>query len=75
MARELKDEFTAKMHSEFTIDAETEKCHRAGCVWTGLKKDAPKEDIEEQAKRFGIDYETAMKWRDYWNSNESKYRL
>ena len=33
MARELKDEFTEKMHSEFIIDAETEKCHRAGCVW------------------------------------------
>ena len=68
MTRELKDEFTAKMHSEFTIDAETEKCHRAGCVWLVLKKDAPKEDVEEEAIKYGIDYETAMKWRDYWFS-------
>ena len=75
MARELKDEFTAKMHSEFTIDAETEKRHRAGCVWNVLKKDAPKEDVEEQAKIYGIDYETAMKWRDYWCSIESTYRV
>lgn len=75
MARELKDEFTTKMHSEFTIDAETEKCLRAGCVWNVLKKDAPKEDIEKQAINYGIDYETAMKWRDYWISKYSKDRI
>ena len=62
----MHDELTAKMHSEFTIDAETEKKHRAGCVWTVLKKDASKEDVEKQAERFGIDYDTAMKWKEYW---------
>jgi len=75
MARELKDEFTAKMHSEFTIDAETDKRLRAGCVWNVLKKDAPKEDVEEEAINYGIDYETAMRWRDYWFSKYSKYRI
>ena len=49
----LLDELTEKMHSEFTIDEETEKKHRAGSVWT-------------LSIRYGIDYETAMKWKDYW---------
>lgn len=62
----MQDELTEKMHSEFTIDAETEKKHRAGCVWHQLKADATKEEVEERAKRYGIDYETAMKWKDFW---------
>ena len=62
----MQDELTTKMHSEFTIDAETEKRHRAGCVWLLLKADATKEEVEECAKSYEIDYETAMKWKDYW---------
>ena len=71
----MHDELTAKMHSEFTIDAETEKKHRAGCVWNVLGDDASREEVEESAKGYGIDYETAMKWKDYWldlyNKNKS----
>ena len=62
----LLDELTEKMHSEFTIDEETEKKHRAGSVWTLLGADASKEEIEHWSIRYGIDYETAMKWKDYW---------
>ena len=62
----MQDELTEKMHSEFTIDAETEKMHRAGCVWLQLKADATKEEVEKCAKSYEIDYETAMKWKDYW---------
>lgn len=62
----LFDEFTEKMHSEFTVDEETEKQLRAGCVWSLLDGDSPKEDVEHWAKRYGIDYDIAMKWKDYW---------
>ncbi len=58
------DEFTEKMHSEFTVDEETEKQLRAGCVWTLLDSDSPKEDVEHWAKRYGIDYDIAMKWKN-----------
>ena len=54
------------MHSEFTIDVETEKKHRAGCVWNVLSADATREEVEENANEYGIDYETALKWKDYW---------
>ncbi len=29
----LQDELTAKMHSEFTVDEETDQKHRAGTTW------------------------------------------
>ena len=41
---ELQDEFTAKMHSEFFVDEETDRKHRAGCVWRLLGFDATKAD-------------------------------
>lgn len=63
-------ELTEKMHSEFTISKETEIRHRAGCVWLVLDKDAPKEQVEEQAHEYGITYEEAMKYRDYWNEKK-----
>lgn len=62
----MKEELTEKMHSEFIVSKETEIRHRAGCVWTVLDKEATKEQIVEQARRFGITYEAAMKYRDYW---------
>lgn len=62
----MKEELTTKMHSEFTISKETEIKHRAGCVWNILKKNAPKEQIVEVARDYGITYEAAMKYRDYW---------
>ena len=62
----LYDEFTEKMHSEFTVDEETEKKLRAGSVWTLLGAEATKDEIEHWAKRYGIDYDIAMKWKGYW---------
>ena len=41
----LKEELTEKMHSEFTIDEETDQKHRAGTVWTLVGFDATKEEI------------------------------
>ena len=66
----MVDEFTEKMHSEFTISKETEIKHRAGCVWNILKKNATKEQIVEVARDYGITYEAAMKYRNYWNEKK-----
>ena len=67
----MKEELTAKMHSEFTVDKETEQKHRAGCVWGVVGFDAPKDTIEEWAKEYGVTYEISMKWKSYWKSLHS----
>ena len=67
----MKEELTAKMHSEFTVDKETEQKHRAGCVWGVVGFDAPKDNIEEWAKEYGVTYDICMKWKSYWKSLHS----
>lgn len=64
----MEDEFTAKMHSEFIVDEETDKKHRAGCVWDVIGFNAPKEDIEEWAKFYDVTYDICMKWKKYWKN-------
>ena len=65
---ELQDELTEKMHSEFTIDAETDIRHRVGCVWIDVGFDAAKGEIEESAKSYGVTYKDCDKYRSYWKS-------
>lgn len=62
----MQDELTEKMHAEFTISEEDEKKLRAGCVWNMLTPNPSREEIEKMAESYSIDYETAMKWKDYW---------
>lgn len=65
----MKDEFTAKMHSEFSVSPETEIKHRAGCVWQLLSwrnQIENEQAIREVSIMYGITYEQAMKWKDYW---------
>ena len=64
----LKEELTEKMHSEFTVNEETEQKHRAGCVWGVVGFDASKDKIEEWSKFYGITYDMSMKWRSFWNN-------
>jgi hypothetical protein len=64
----LKEELTEKMHSEFTIDEETDQKHRAGTVWTLVGFDATKEDITHWAGRYGTTYEKCMEWKAYWKN-------
>lgn len=63
----MKDELTAKMHSEFTVTKESEEQLKAGCIWLAwCDKDSSKEEVEKYAKQYSISYEAAMKWRDFW---------
>lgn len=65
---ELKDEFTAKMHSELSVDKETDMKHRAGCIWRLLGFDASKADIEHWASRYGVPYDTCVEYKNYWKN-------
>lgn len=66
--KRLKEELTEKMHSEFTVSRETDQKHRAGCVWGVAGFDAPRKDIEHWAGRYGVTYDTCMKWKAYWKN-------
>lgn len=65
---ELQEELTAKMHSEFTVDAETDRKHRAGCVWEVVGFDATREDIEHWASRYGVTYDKCMEYKSFWHN-------
>ncbi len=64
----LQDEQTEKMHSEFTIDEETERKHRAGCVWGVAGFEASNEEVEKWAKVYSVDYDTCMKYKSFWRN-------
>lgn len=66
MAKKLKEELTAKMHSEFTISKETGIEHRAGVVWGQLPVHPKRSEVEELCKLYGITYEQAMKYKAEW---------
>ena len=62
----MKEELTTKMHSEFTIDAETEIKHKAFCVWDSVGIDATESEIKTESESYGITPEDALKWKDYF---------
>ena len=58
---------TSKMHSELTVTKEEEGKLRAGCVWhVWCGRKSSEKEIRRYAKMYGISYETAMRWRDFW---------
>ena len=61
----MKEELTEKMHSEFTIDEETEILHRCITIWcyTGADSDDPR--FEEICNSYGVTTDQAMKHKDY----------
>ena len=62
----MEDELTEAMHSEFTIDAETEIMHKVFSVWRMLAKDSPDAAIKKSAESYGITLEDAIKWKEYF---------
>ena len=63
----MKEELTKKMHSELSVSKDIEIKHKAGCVWDILKVKHPSEkEIKDRCKSYGISYEDAMKWKDFW---------
>ena len=63
----MKEELTSKMHDEFTVTKEVEGKLRAGCVWrVWCGRNSSENEIRRCAESYGISYETAMRWRDFW---------
>ncbi len=62
----MKEELTSKMHSEFTIDPETEISHRVSCVVDELNEGY------DTLKNLLLDYNVTMdqynKYRSKWES-------
>lgn len=58
--REMKEELTTAMHSEFFVDAETDEKHK---VWSALS-DAKNtgQNIEDVIDSFGITMDQVRKW-------------
>ena len=75
--KEIRDELTAKMHSEFTVSKETRIMLKAGCVWESVSPKASREEIEKFASMYGITYEDAMKYKHEWivaiRNSEDRY--
>lgn len=62
----LKEEFTTKMHSEFTISKETDIKLKAGSMWSVAGFNCDGETMEKWCKAYGITIQQAMKYKDYW---------
>ena len=60
------DNFTADMHAELTIDAETELKHKAGCVWKILGSRYTHDQLQRYCALYGITVEQALQWEKYW---------
>lgn len=70
--KKLKDELTTKMHSEFTIDRETEICHKAGSIWQWHAEES-EEEQKKECELMGITWEEALHWKPYWERLLKKY--
>lgn len=57
----MKEELTTKMHSEFTIDQETELKHRA---FSALQSGA---DLETASRRYDVPIEIIKKYEPEYN--------
>ncbi len=64
--KELKEELTAKMHSEFTIDEDTKIKLAAGTVWDVVGFDCTEDVFKKWCKAYGITIKQALKWKVFW---------
>jgi len=60
----MQEELTAKMHSEFTIDQETEISHRVSCVVDELNEGFG--TLEELLSDYNVTLEQYNKYRSEW---------
>lgn len=60
----MKEELTTKMHSEFSIDSETEISHRISCVVDELNEGY--DTLEVLLKDYNVTIEQYNKYRSKW---------
>jgi hypothetical protein len=61
----MEDELTAKMHSEFEVDEETDIQHRCISLWKLYGADESDPNFPDDCRRFGLTVEQAMKYKEY----------
>lgn len=57
------------MHAEFTIDEETEICHKVGTITEFYHTE---EEQRRMCKLAGITYEDVLRWKGYWEKLREK---
>lgn len=68
----MKEELTTKMHSEFSVDAETEILHRCITLWCYAGGDEAKAGFAELCASYNIPVDVALKNKEYCLSLKSK---
>ncbi|MBO7230277.1 MAG: hypothetical protein J6V20_02565 [Bacteroidaceae bacterium] len=65
----MKDEFTEKMHSEFTISEEEEISNRVGSAIqaASILKVNKKKEFEEILKGYTVGLRDYLKWKEHWS--------
>lgn len=58
------DELTAAMHSEFTVDDETEIYLRCITIWCFVGANSDDPDFEDLCKSYGVTADQALKHKD-----------
>jgi len=61
---DMKDEFTAAMHEELTINAETEIKHKAACIWKLLGNNYFMEDLRNYCALYRLTIQQAIKYKN-----------
>ena len=69
----MEDELTEKMHSEFTIDAETDKKHKCFAVWQQVGINATTEKLNSILEFSGVTMSDIEKYKnEYFKLKNSK---
>lgn len=68
----MKEELTEKMHSEFSVDAETETLHRCITLWCYAGADETKPGFADLCASYNLSVEVALKNKEYCLKLKSK---
>ena len=61
----MKEELTTKMHSEFSVDNETDIRHRCISLWNLLRADEADPGFPDYCRDFGLTVDQAMANKEY----------
>ena len=64
--KELHEELTAKMHSEFNVSPEVEIKLTAGTLWSVVGFECTDKELSKWCNIYGITIEQAKNWKAYW---------
>lgn len=68
----MKEELTELMHSEFTVDEETNIQLKAGSMWSVAGFDCNRRTLNKWCRAYGITMKQALYWKKYWMDMKNK---